>query len=119
MPTKKKSSTKKIVKKNPDYSKIVWQTFMPKWHPNENYKISYASKKNLGGGVVLTCSHEIDLATYLFGNVKKVNAFKIKNRMKMNVEDCYLIFKRDMIHMLDGYKVGQIQENEKKYAADG
>ncbi len=93
---------KKIIKKNPDYSKIVWQTFMPKWHPNENYKISYASKKNLGGGVVLTCSHEIDLATYLFGNVKKVNAFKIKNRMKMNVED--------RIQIILEHSSGQISE---------
>ena len=39
------------------------------------------------GRVVLTCAHEIDLSNYLFGNVIKVNAFKIKNRLKMDVED--------------------------------
>ena len=26
---------KKIIKEKTDYSKIVWQTYMPKWHPNE------------------------------------------------------------------------------------
>ena len=78
---------KKIIRNKTDYSKIVWQTCMPKWHPNENYKKSYASRKDLGGGVVLTCSHEIDLSIYLFGNVIKVSAFKIKNRLKMDVED--------------------------------
>ena len=78
---------KKIIKEKTDYSKIVWQTYMPKWHPNENYKQSYASRKDLGGGVVLTCAHEIDLSNYLFGNTIKVNAFKIKNRLKMDVED--------------------------------
>ena len=78
---------KKIISRDVNYSKIIWQTYMPNWHPGENFKKSYASKKELGGGVVYTCSHEIDLAIYLFGHVKKVSSFRIKNRLKMNVED--------------------------------
>ncbi|MFH1956138.1 MAG: Gfo/Idh/MocA family oxidoreductase [Patescibacteria group bacterium] len=37
------------------------------WHPWENYKISYATRKDLGGGVVLTQSHELDYLYWLFG----------------------------------------------------
>ena len=26
-------------------------SYLPDWHPDENYTIGYAAKKNLGGGV--------------------------------------------------------------------
>lgn len=47
---------------------------LPFWHPYENYKKSYASKKKLGGGVVLTLIHEIDYLYWLFGKFKSVYA---------------------------------------------
>ena len=50
-------------------------SFMPDWHPWENYRISYASNMRLGGGVVLTQIHEIDYLYWLFGDVKKVSSF--------------------------------------------
>lgn len=50
------------------YSK--WGEYLPNWHPWEDYRESYAAKKELGGGVVLTLSHEIDLLFYLFDEVK-------------------------------------------------
>ena len=46
------------------YANFFLQTFMPEWHPWENYHKSYASNKALGGGVLLTCSHEIDLSVF-------------------------------------------------------
>ena len=42
---------------------------LPYWHPNENYKKSYAAKK-ARGGVVLTLIHEIDYLYWLFENLK-------------------------------------------------
>ena len=73
---------KKIVNKN--IKKILLASFyltnyMPHWHPKENYKNRYANNKKYGGGVLLTCSHEIDLAINLFGNVKDVIVKKAKN----------------------------------------
>ena len=49
-----------------------WGSFLPDWHPWENYKESYAANKSLGGGVALTLCHDIDLAIWLAGG-------KIKN----------------------------------------
>lgn len=54
-----------VIKKNRD-GKIIYAEFknlsyLPKYHIYENYKKSYASNKNLGGGVLLSQSHEIDL----------------------------------------------------------
>ena len=37
------------------------------WHPWEDYKISYASRADLGGGVVLTQCHELDYLYWMFG----------------------------------------------------
>ena len=42
------------------------------WHPGEDYTASYVASKELGGGVSLTLSHEIHLATQLFGPVEEV-----------------------------------------------
>lgn len=42
--------------------------YLPSWHPHEDYRKLYAARKELGGGVLRTLCHEIDLAQYLFGN---------------------------------------------------
>ena len=52
--------------------KVESGSYLPEWHPNENYTKSYASKKELGGGVVLTCIHEIDYMYWLFGEIVEV-----------------------------------------------
>ena len=46
-------------------------SYLPEWHANENYRKSYVSSKKLGGGVVLTNSHELDYLLWIFGNVKE------------------------------------------------
>jgi len=47
-------------------------SYLPNWHPNEDYRLSYASQKKMGGGVVLTCIHEIDYLYWFFGNISEV-----------------------------------------------
>lgn len=50
----------------------MWGEYLPNWHPGENYKKSYASKKKLGGGVSLTLSHDLDLLKKIFGTPQKI-----------------------------------------------
>ena len=69
------------------YAEFKWHTYMPDWHKYENFKNSYASKKNLGGGVILTCSHEVDTAIFLFGEARSVFCIKNKNKLDIDVED--------------------------------
>lgn len=80
---------KKISKKFNDikYAKFNFQTNMPRWHLNEDYRKNYANNKKLGGGVLLTCSHEIDLAIMLFGSVKKVFCTTNKSKLINDVEN--------------------------------
>jgi len=47
-------------------------TYLPDWHPNEDYRNNYAARDDLGGGVVLTCIHELDYLYWFFGTVKEV-----------------------------------------------
>ena len=44
-------------------------SYLPDWHPYEDYEQSYASKTSLGGGVILTCIHELDYLIWLFGKI--------------------------------------------------
>ena len=62
--------------------------YMPGWHPYEDYRESYASKKNLGGGALLTQIHDFDYAICLFGRPKSIYAVGGKlSDLEIDVED--------------------------------
>ena len=65
------------------------------YHSYEDYKISYAARKELGGGVCLTAVHEIDMMIDLFGNSIKIKSHADKlSALKLSVEDFSLSFYR-------------------------
>ncbi|MBF0205437.1 MAG: Gfo/Idh/MocA family oxidoreductase [Oligoflexia bacterium] len=47
-------------------------SFLPSWHPYEDFRELYAANADLGGGVLLTEIHEIDLTYFFFGLPKSV-----------------------------------------------
>ncbi|MEW6044611.1 MAG: Gfo/Idh/MocA family oxidoreductase [Thermoproteota archaeon] len=53
-------------------AKVECGSFLPDWHPYEDYTKSYAARNELGGGVVLTNIHEIDYLYWCFGEVVEV-----------------------------------------------
>lgn len=62
--------------------------YLPDWHPGEDYRNSYSAQKELGGGIILNFTHEIDLATWFFGDVKSVYCTTSRAKsLKTNVED--------------------------------
>ena len=46
---------------------IKVSSFIPDWHPYENYLDLYACRKDLGGGVLTTECHELNIMIDLFG----------------------------------------------------
>ena len=76
-------------------------SFLPGWHPDEDYRKSYASRKDLGGGTILTNIHEIDYLYWFFGNVKEVYSITGKfSDLDISVDDlsCLLLqFKNDVV----------------------
>ncbi|MDT0689811.1 Gfo/Idh/MocA family oxidoreductase [Salegentibacter sp. F188] len=47
--------------------------YLPKWHPYADYRKEYTAQKALGGGVIRTLSHEIDLSLDWFGEPSQVS----------------------------------------------
>lgn len=75
----------KISREKVESVKIVCQSWLPDWHPEKDYRQSYSAKKELGGGVLLDLSHEIDYALWFFGPVKKVSA-KLQSAPELEIE---------------------------------
>ena len=81
--------------------KVECGTYLPDWHPNENYSKSYASRDDLGGGVVLTCIHELDYLFWFFGETQEVFSITGKySNLKITASDLSAIilkFKNNII----------------------
>jgi len=76
-------------------------SYLPDWHPYEDYRRGYAAKKKLGGGVVLTQIHELDYLRWFFGKVSEVRSLSGKfSKLEMDVDDTsasILRFKNNII----------------------
>lgn len=62
-------------------------SFYPDWRPNKNVEEIYVSRRDLGGGVLLTECHEIDLIQWLLGPIISVDARCVDKMGENNVED--------------------------------
>ena len=62
--------------------------YLPNWHPYEDYRKSYASLNELGGGAIFTQIHDLDYSIHLFGMPKSLYAVggKLSN-VDIDVED--------------------------------
>lgn len=68
--------------------KAEFGQYLPDWRPWQNYKQSYTAKKELGGGIILDGSHEIDYLYWLVGDVKEVFCFADKiSDLEVGTED--------------------------------
>ena len=69
-------------------AKAHWGEYLPGWHPWEDYRQSYAARKDLGGGVVNTLSHPFDYMRWLLGEVDGVSALTGHiSDLELDVED--------------------------------
>lgn len=67
---------------------IFNQHYLPNHHKYEDYRIGYAAKKKLGGGVLLCFIHEIDYANFLFNIPKSIKCISgKKSNLEIDVED--------------------------------
>jgi predicted dehydrogenase len=46
--------------------------YLPAWHPWEDYRKGYSARRKLGGGPILTLSHEVDSLCWLLGPPRRV-----------------------------------------------
>jgi len=65
-----------------------WGEYLPDWHPWEDYRQSYAARRDLGGGVVLTLCHPFDYLRWLMGEVVSVTSWTGQiGELDLEVED--------------------------------
>jgi len=80
-----KNQIDKLNKKEIKSVKIVCQSWLPDWRAKSDYRKSYSAKKDLGGGVLLDLSHEIDYALWFFGPIKSVKG-KLTKAENLKIE---------------------------------
>lgn len=73
----------------------IFGEFLPDLHKWENFKFRYEAIKILGGGPLLTSHHEIDIAIYLMGRVKKVSCIMRKTFLDIDADDHVIL---NLIH---------------------
>jgi predicted dehydrogenase len=74
--------------------------YLPGWHPYEDYRQSYAARKELGGGVILSQIHDLDYLYWLFGLPRRVFAIGGHlSSLEVDVEDVASIL---MAFSIDG-----------------
>jgi len=62
--------------------------YLPYWRSYEDYRTGYGAKKEMGGGIVLDASHEIDYVRMLAGEVDEVFAVcKKLSKLEIETED--------------------------------
>ena len=52
--------------------RVLWMNveagqYLPDWRPWQNYRESYSARKDLGGGIILDGSHELDYICWILG----------------------------------------------------
>jgi predicted dehydrogenase len=51
--------------------------YLPDWHPWEDYRVSYAARRELGGGAALTNIHELDYLLWLLGPARRFSGLEL------------------------------------------
>jgi len=71
-----------------EWARFEFGQYLPDWRPWQDYQKSYTARSELGGGIVLDGSHEIDLALWVLGKPSSVSctARHVSNLI-MDVED--------------------------------
>jgi predicted dehydrogenase len=62
--------------------------YLPSWRPNMDYRNGVSARQELGGGVLLELSHELDYLQWIFGEIDWVSAtLSRQSLLEIDVED--------------------------------
>jgi predicted dehydrogenase len=57
------------------FARLQVGSYLPSWRPTTDYRHNYAAREETGGGCLLDCIHEVDLARWYMGDVQDVFCF--------------------------------------------
>jgi predicted dehydrogenase len=62
--------------------------YLPDWHPWEDYRAGYSGRRDLGGGALLTLSHELDALCWVLGAPARVTGMAAHvSSLEIDTED--------------------------------
>lgn len=69
--------------------------YLPDWRPAQDYRTNYTARQDLGGGILLDGSHELDYLTWLLGRPDELLCMAGRvSDLEVNVEDCATLLLR-------------------------
>ncbi len=69
--------------------------YLPDWRPWQDYSRSYSARRDLGGGILLDGSHELDYICWLLGRPTEIMCMAGKvSQLDVSVEDCAAVLLR-------------------------
>jgi len=84
--------------------------YLPEWRPWQDYRKSYTSRKDLGGGIILDGSHEIDYIRWFLGEISEVSCFADQiSSLEVETEDIAEILLRLKSGVIVGIHLDFIQ----------
>ncbi len=77
------------------WARVETAQYLPDWRPWQDYRQSYTARRELGGGIILDASHEIDYILWLLGRPCELTCMAGQvSGLDVNVEDCATILMR-------------------------
>jgi len=68
--------------------RVTASSYLPNWRPDQDYKCTYSSRADMGGGVILDLSHEIDYVSYLMNGIESIKGqFDRATDLTVDAED--------------------------------
>lgn len=95
-------------------AQVIAGQWLPDWHPWEDYRQMYSSRRELGGGIVLD-SHEFDYLTWLLGDPDKVKGMTVHSgALDIDTEDVAVACLRLKNNVLATVHVDYIQRDYRR-----
>lgn len=77
------------------WARVEVGQYLPDWRPWQDYRQSYTARRELGGGIILDASHELDYIIWLLGEPTEVICMTGKvSDLEVDVEDCATVLLR-------------------------